>query len=66
MIASKNLAKLVEFTLEKHINSKISQIFKPKNDQNCCEKKNHWAQVISTYFDWNKSRMWEMVSLLWF
>ncbi len=54
MKASKTLAKLVEFTLEKHIYSKFSQVFKPKNDKICWEKENHWAQVISTYFDLNK------------
>jgi hypothetical protein len=66
MKASKTLAKLVEFTLVKHISSKISQFFKPKNYKICWEKKIHWAQVIFTYFDLNKLRMQEMVSLLWF
>jgi hypothetical protein len=41
MKASKTLAKLVEFTLEKHIYSKFSQVFKPKNDKICWEKENH-------------------------
>jgi hypothetical protein len=39
MKASKILVKLVEFTLEKHIYLKISQIFKPKNNKICWEKK---------------------------
>lgn len=41
MKAPKTLANLVEFTLEKHTYSKFSQIFKPKNDKICCEKKFH-------------------------
>ncbi len=58
MKASKTLTKLVEFTLENtHLNWKISQIFKPKNDKFFWGKQNHWAQVISTYFDLNKLRM---------
>lgn len=39
MKASKTLVKLVEFKLEKRIYSKISQIFKPKNDKICWGKK---------------------------
>jgi hypothetical protein len=42
MKASKTLTKLVEFTLENtHLNWKISQIFKPKNDKFFWGKQNH-------------------------